>query len=81
MDKPAGYVESEIPGLLITILNNFVLPRKLGLVLSPDGMLRLFPGLVRPPDVPFIAYHLLPGGKRPEGPIPALAPDLAVEVL
>jgi Uma2 family endonuclease len=81
VEKPMGVEESYLAGLIITFLNNFVLPRKLGMVLSPDGMLRLFPGLVRAPDVSFIARRSYPGGKRPKDPIAAIAPDLAVEIL
>ena len=44
-------------------------------------MMRLFPGLVRIPDVAFVSCGRLPGGRRPKEPIPSLVPDLAVEVL
>jgi Uma2 family endonuclease len=81
VEKPIGYEESEIAALLIAYLSAFVRPHRLGIILAPDGMLRLNPGLVRAPDVSFIARASLPGGKRPEGPIPDMAPDLAVEVL
>jgi Uma2 family endonuclease len=81
VEKAMGYRESEIAGLLITFLNLFVRPRKLGIVTGSDGTVRLFPGLVRIPDVAFASWESLPGRKRPKGPIPPLAPDLAVEVL
>lgn len=81
VEKAMGYEESEIACVLIMFLNSFVRPRKLGIVLGEAGMLRLVPGLVRAPDVSFIARASLPGGKRPVGPVPDLAPDLAVEVL
>jgi Uma2 family endonuclease len=81
VEKVMGYGEAEIAGLLITFLNNFVLPRKLGIVTGADGTVRLFPGLVRIPDVAFASWARFPGGKRPKSPIPALAPDLAVEVI
>ncbi len=44
-------------------------------------MLKFDPGLVYIPDVSYVAYASLPGGKRPRGPIPPIIPDLAVEVL
>jgi Uma2 family endonuclease len=62
-------------------LYEFVTPRNLGLVTGEGGMMRLFAGLVRIPDVAFISWARLPGGKVPDAPIPRLAPDLAVEVL
>jgi len=81
VEKPMGYEESEIACLLITFLNNFVRPRKLGIVTGADGTIRLFPGLVRIPDVAFASWTCLPEGRRPKAPIPHIAPDLVVEVL
>ncbi len=81
VEKPMGYEESEIAGLLITFLNIFVRPRKLGIVTGADGTIRLFPGLVRIPDVAFASWSCFPEGKRPKAPIPHIAPDLVVEVL
>ena len=43
--------------------------------------MRIAPGLVRIPDLSFIAWDKLPGRESPTDPIPDLAPDLAVEVL
>jgi Uma2 family endonuclease len=62
-------------------LYEFVTPRNLGLVTGEGGMMRLFAGLVRIPDVAFISWARLPGGRVPDAAIPRLAPDLAVEVL
>ena len=59
----------------------FVRPRKLGTVLGPDGMLRLVPGLVRAPDVSFLARGKLSRKKHRDDRIPSVAPDLAVEVI
>jgi Uma2 family endonuclease len=81
VEKPMGYEESEIALIVGTFLNIFVRPRKLGIVTGPDGTIRLFPGLVRIPDVAFASWDRFPGRKRPKTPIPHLAPDLVVEVL
>jgi Uma2 family endonuclease len=51
------------------------------MLLAPDGMLRLMPGLVRAPDVSFISRERYPSGKKPTEPIAPMAPDLAVEIL
>ena len=48
--------------------------------LCGDGTLRLMPGLVRIPDVAFIAWERFPNQRLPAEPIPGVAPDLAVEV-
>jgi len=81
VEKPMGYEESEIACLLSTFLNNFVRPRKLGIVTGADGTVRLFPGLVRIPDVAFASWGCFPDRKRPKARIPHIAPDLVVEVL
>jgi Uma2 family endonuclease len=81
VEKPMGYEESEIAGLLITFLNIYVRPRKLGIVTGEHGTVRLFPGLVRIPDVAFATWACFPDRKRPKARIPHIAPDLVVEVL
>jgi Uma2 family endonuclease len=81
VEKPMGLDESDIAGLILTALNIFVRPRKLGMVTGEAGTLRLFQGLVRIPDVAFISWDHFPNRKRPKTSIPLLAPDLVVEVL
>ena len=60
---------------------NFVRPRRLGTVLGSDGMLRLVPGLIRAPDVSFMARGRLTRYKRGGERYPSMAADLAVEVI
>ena len=81
VEKAMGWRESLLASVLITILSNFVRPRNLGLVTGEAGMVRLASGLVRIPDVAFVSWDRLPNRRVPSDPIPALAPDLAVEVL
>jgi Uma2 family endonuclease len=81
VEKPVGYDESEITATIIIIVGSFVRRHKLGLVTGPDGTIRLFPGMVRIPDVAFTSWDRFPGRKRPKVPIPDLVPDLVVEVL
>lgn len=81
VEKPMSYRESMLAVLIATALNVFVRPRKLGVVTGADGMIKLFPGLVRIPDVAYVSRARLPGGRVPPEPIPHLVPDLAVEVL
>ena len=52
-----------------------------GKLVGADGMMRLFPGLVRIPDVAFISWKRFPKKKRKRGEIPTVVPDLVVEVL
>jgi len=81
MEKAMGPRESYLAIVLSAILWNFVQSRNLGLVMGEAGMMRLMAGLVRIPDVAFIAWTRLPQQCVPTEPVPGLAPDLAVEVL
>jgi Uma2 family endonuclease len=81
VEKAMGLEESIIAVFLATRLNVFARPRRLGVASGADGTVRLFPGMVRIPDVAFISWNSLPGRKLPKVPIPLLAPDLVVEVL
>jgi Uma2 family endonuclease len=81
VEKAVGLRESLLAIALASLLRGFVRPRNLGLVTGADGMMRLFPGLVRIPDVAFISWERLPNRRVPIEPLPDLAPDLAVEVL
>jgi Uma2 family endonuclease len=76
-----GYRESPLGVWISALLNAFVIPRNLGLVSGADGTVRLFPGLVRIPDIAFASWDRFPGRRPPRRPIPHLAPDLAIEVL
>lgn len=78
VEKPVGYWEGVIAGYLITALNMFVLPRRLGAVSGADSTMRVVSGRVRLPDVGFTTAARLPKTREA---IPSLAPELAVEVL
>jgi Uma2 family endonuclease len=81
VEKAMGYDESAVAMIIGHILLTFVAPRKLGIVTGEAGMMRILARRVRIPDVAFVSFDRLPDRKRPKGPIPELAPDLAVEVL
>ena len=81
LEKSMGAYEAYLAAVLIELLGGHVRRPGLGIVLAPDGMLRLAPGLVRIPDVSFIATERLPGGVMPRDAILDLAPNLAVEVV
>jgi Uma2 family endonuclease len=81
VEKDMSLEASLLAGILVEILWQFVRPGKLGWVLPPDGAVRLFPRLVRIPDVSFIRRQRAPDGKLPKEPLLTLVPDLAVEVL
>lgn len=81
VEKAMGFRESLLAAVLIRILGTFVERCNLGLVTGADGMMRLAPGLVRIPDVAFIAWHRFPNRRVPTDPIPTVSPDVAIEVL
>jgi Uma2 family endonuclease len=81
VEKPAGARESLLAAWIVHLLWQFLEEHDLGLVLGADGPVRLRLGLVRMPDVCFIAWERLPGGQLPEEAIADVVPDLTVEVL
>lgn len=81
VEKAVGFRESGLAGFLIGLLNAFVIPRNLGVVTGADGTVRLTVGLLRIPDVAFTSWDRLPNRRWPAAPVPALAPNLAAEVL
>jgi Uma2 family endonuclease len=81
VEKAMGCRESMLALFIAAALDAFVHRANLGIVTGADGMMRLFPKNVRIPDVAYVAWVRVPGGRVPTAPIPDLAPDLAVEVL
>jgi Uma2 family endonuclease len=81
VEKAMGYYESLIAAEIIYLIKAFLRQHNLGIVLGEAGTLRILPNQVRVPDVCFVAWDRLPNQQLPREPIPALAPDLAIEVL
>jgi Uma2 family endonuclease len=81
VQKTVGYYESLVAARIIQSLGRFLETHDLGIVLGEPGTLRILPNQVRIPDVCFINWGKFPNRQLPPEPIPALAPDLAVEVL
>lgn len=81
VEKAMGAGESFLAIEIVFLLRQFLANHRLGILLGADGALRLWPGLVRIPDISFISWNQLPNRKVPKKPIPDLFPDLAVEVI
>lgn len=81
VEKTMGFRESLVAAELNRRVGNFVVERKLGVVATADGTVKLFPKQVRIPDGAFYSWAQFPGRKVPNNPIPDLYPDLAIEVL
>jgi Uma2 family endonuclease len=81
VEKPLGHYESRVGGTLFRLLDEFAEAHDLGICYSADATLRILPGLVRLPDVSFVAWSKIPNRELPAEAVAALVPDLAVEVL
>lgn len=81
VEKAVGYYESRLALVLASLLEAFAHTHQLGIVLGADAPVRLRSGIIRLPDVSFVARHRLPELKVPRQGIPDLIPDLAVEVI
>lgn len=76
----AAWTPSAISGLIVTYLNAFARPRRLGAVTISDGsfIIQRDPDTMVQPDIAFIRADRL-SGKDPDRAFPGV-PDLAVEV-
>ena len=81
VEKVMGYGESRIASLLVIAIGDFIAQEDLGVVTGGDGMFRLPNNLVRIPDVAYVDWEHFPNEQIPDDPVPAIVPDLAVEVL
>ena len=81
VEKAMGWQESVLAMVLARWLGNFIEGNNLGVISGPDGMSRLFGETVRGPDVAFVSWSRLPGGRLPTDPVPLLVPDFVIEVL
>ena len=82
VDKARGLYESLIAACLIRYFGLASGEGRLGITAGEQGFICLPGGeQVRAPDVAFFLWSRLPSGKMPADPVPAVAPDIAVEVL
>jgi Uma2 family endonuclease len=81
VEKPMGTYEALVAGLLLYHFWAFLETHDLGIPIGADGMVRLWRGLVRIPDVAFYSWDDLPNGELPDEAIATIVPTLAVEVL
>jgi Uma2 family endonuclease len=81
VEKAMGWTESFLAIWMSHLLYRFLDEHDLGILTGEQGPFRLWPGLVRMPDVSFVSWDQLPNRRIPKKTIPDLYPDLAVEVL
>ena len=83
VEKAVGFNESVLAAWVLDRIFVYLDTHDVGFLAGEGGVMRILPKVGRAPDVSFIAWSSLPGGRRP-GPddrVPAIVPDLAVEVL
>ncbi len=81
VEKSMGWYESIIAILVSHALRTYLDQHDLGQVLGADGLIKILPGVVKIPDVSFIHWDRFPAERLSRTPIPAIVPNLVVEVL
>jgi Uma2 family endonuclease len=81
VEKVMGFDESIYAVLLSASIVEYLKMHDLGKVIGADGLMQIFPKLVRIPDAAFISWPRYPKVKRRRGEIPLIVSDLVVEVL
>ena len=81
VDRPMGFYESLLASCLIAHLYAASDNGRLGVTSGEQGFIRLGETQVRAPDVAFFLRANLPDGRLPSERVPAICPDIAVEIL
>jgi Uma2 family endonuclease len=83
VEKAMGFNESWLAFIIMGQFDAYLLTHDLGMCTAPDGVMKILPDIGRAPDVSFLSWKSLPGGKPPpkSEKVPALVPELVVEVL
>ena len=80
VEKPVGVMEEWLAGQLLTMFNNHLAGRRLGLAFPGQAFFRTTPGRTRAPDVSFVSHGRFAETLRRHARTGLVAPDLAVEV-
>jgi len=81
VEKALGFYEARLAIVLVCFLGAFLEGPDLGIIVGADAPMQLRPGLVRLPDVSFVSWGRFPNRRLPAERVPAVVPDLAVEVV
>jgi len=81
VEKAMGWQDAVLAAWISAEIGAYLKTHDLGQVMGADGPLKILPGKVKLPDVSFIGWSRFPKQRLGRRPIPALVPDLVVEVL
>lgn len=81
IEKTTGNFESLVAMYIATAIANYQKTQPIGIVLGPDGQLKIKPETIRVPDVSFITRERLKASDFRQTPITSVSPNLAVEVI
>lgn len=81
VEKAMGFRESRLAAIIIGQLDRYLEQNDIGTITAPDGVMKILPNIGRAPDVGFIRWDSLPEGNPDSQPVPAVVPDLVIEVL
>jgi Uma2 family endonuclease len=81
VEKAMGYFEARVATVLLHLIERYLEEHDLGIVVGPDGLLRISSTRSRAPDAAFFRWEKFPERVLPAEPVPSLIPDLAAEVL
>ncbi len=81
VEKIMGAPEALLAGYILHLFWQYLEVHDLGIVLAPDGLLRILGRQVFAPDVSFIRWEKLANRQIPREQVFPVAPDLAIEIL
>ncbi len=81
VDRPMGFYESLLAVCIAKYISLASDNGRLGVTSGEHGFIRLGETQVRAPDVAFFLRAKLPEGRLPSERVPAICPDIAVEIL
>jgi Uma2 family endonuclease len=83
VEKVMAWEESCLAAALARLIGDYLKEHPLGIVLGPDGPVRIEPRVIRMPDISFISWDRVPPelDSFPASPVMELIPDLAIEVI
>jgi Uma2 family endonuclease len=81
VEKTMGMHESLIASRLVHFFWGYLDDNDRGIAFTADGPIRVRIGRIRMPDAGFISWERFPNQELPEGPVWAVIPDLAADVI